>query len=103
MLFSAGLVKPFPYAGDYSTNLYNPTRIHVARNRRAISCLDIVDIFRVVLVKLSLLIVLVVIEYVVLTYIPTTDPNSQLSPRPDTKRDPDPPAANLFNHPGYPR
>ena len=67
------------------------------------SCLDIVDIFRVVLVELSLLIVLVVIECVVLTHIPTTNPNSQLSPRPDTKRDPDLPAANLFNYPGYPR
>ena len=103
MLFSAGLVKPFPHAGDYFTNLYDPTRIHVARNRWAMSCLDIVDIFRVVLVELSLLIVLVVIECVVLTHVPTTDPNSQLSPRPDAKRDPDPPAANLFNHPGYPR
>ena len=65
------------------------------------SCLDIVDIFRVVLVELSLLIVLVVIECVVLTHIPTTDPNGQLSPRPDAKRDPDPLAANLFNYPGH--
>ena len=42
-------------------------------------------------------------KYVVLTHVPTTNPNSQLSLRLDTKRDFDLPAANLFNYPGYPR